>query len=80
MSKCVYYDVCDMNVHCGEEDCPYYKDKSLFVEVVKCKDCIYYGGNTYGFVCKIFSGIDTKICMNSDDYCSYGERKLEVGK
>ena len=45
------------------------------VEVVRCKDCAHWGGVTYGFVCRKFSGIDTKICMGADRYCSYGERK-----
>ena len=45
------------------------------VEVVRCKDCKHWGGVTYGFVCRKFSGIDTKICMGADRYCSYGERK-----
>lgn len=45
------------------------------VEVVRCKDCKHWGGTTYGFVCRKFSGIDTKICMGADHYCSYGERR-----
>lgn len=49
------------------------------VEVVRCKDCINWGGVTQGFVCRKFSGIETKICMGADHYCSYGERK-ENGK
>ena len=47
------------------------------VEVVRCKDCKHWGGVTYGFVCRKFSGIDTKICMGADHYCSYGERNEE---
>ena len=47
------------------------------VEVVRCKDCKHWGGATYGFVCRKFSGIDTKICMGADHYCSYGERREE---
>lgn len=47
------------------------------VEVVRCKDCIHWGGTTHGFVCRKFSGIDTKICMGADHYCSYGERREE---
>ena len=47
------------------------------VEVVRCKDCVYWGGVTYGFVCRKFSGMDTKICMGADHYCSYGERREE---
>ena len=45
------------------------------VEVVRCKDCEHWGGIIYGFVCRKFSGIETKICMHADDFCSYGERK-----
>lgn len=45
------------------------------VEVVRCKDCVNWGGVTYGFVCRKFSGIDTKICMGAEHYCSYGERR-----
>lgn len=47
------------------------------VAVVRCKDCVHWGGATYGFVCRKFSGIDTKICMGADHYCSYGERREE---
>lgn len=46
------------------------------VEVVRCKNCVHYGGVTFGFMCRKFSGIDTKICMHADGYCSYGERKV----
>jgi hypothetical protein len=45
------------------------------VEVVRCKDCEHWGGVIYGFVCRKFSGIETKICMHADDFCSHGERK-----
>lgn len=45
------------------------------VEAVRCRDCIHWGGTTYGFICRKFSGIDTKICMGADHYCSYGERR-----
>lgn len=47
------------------------------VEVVRCRDCVHWGGATYGFICRKFSGIDTKICMGADHYCSYGERREE---
>lgn len=45
------------------------------VEVVRCKDCKHYGGITYGFVCRKYSGVDTKVCTEKDHYCSYGERR-----
>lgn len=46
-------------------------------EVVRCKDCVNWGGVTHGFVCRKFSGIETRICMGADQFCSYGERKTE---
>lgn len=45
------------------------------VEVVRCKDCVHWGGVTYGFVCRKLSGIDTTIFMGADRFCSYGERR-----
>jgi hypothetical protein len=50
------------------------------IKVVRCKDCKHWGGVTYGFVCRKFSGIETKICMGADQYCSYGELKRCEGK
>lgn len=47
------------------------------VEVVRCKDCKHWGGTTFGFVCRKFSGIETKICMGADHFCSYGEKALK---
>ena len=47
------------------------------VEVVRCKECIHWGGVTHGFICRKFSGIDTKICMGADHFCSYGEKSLK---
>ena len=52
-----------------------FEETADVVEVVRCKDCIHWGGVTYGFACRKFSGIETKICMGADHYCSYGERK-----
>lgn len=45
------------------------------VEVVRCRDCVHWGGVAYGFICRKFSGIDSKICMGEDNFCSYGERR-----
>ena len=47
------------------------------VEVVRCKDCRHWGGVTFGFVCRKFSGIETKICMGAEQYCSYGCAKMD---
>lgn len=50
-----------------------------YVKVVRCKECQHWGGVTYGFTCRKFSGIETKICMGADNYCSYGEPKMKGG-
>lgn len=47
------------------------------VEVVRCRDCVHWGDVTFGFICRKFSGIDSKICMWADHFCSYGERREE---
>ena len=44
------------------------------VPVVRCRECVHWGGVTYGFICRKFSGIDHKICMGADHYCSYREK------
>lgn len=45
------------------------------VEVVRCKNCIHWGGVPFGQVCKRWSGIDLKNHTQPMDYCSCGERK-----
>ena len=47
------------------------------VEVVRCSKCKHWGGVTFGFICRKFSGENTKICMHADDFCSCGERRSE---
>ena len=37
------------------------------VEVVRCKDCVSYGGT--GWCC------EHDTCMEENDFCSYGERR-----
>lgn len=47
------------------------------VEVVRCRECEYWKCNPntteYG-VCKKVSYDDFEVVMDSDDFCSYGER------
>ena len=84
---CIHEIVCDALIKTGlpwndgeypaEAFCMAFKNKADVVEVVRCKDCVHWGGVAYGFICRKFSGIETKICMGADHYCSYGERKDE---
>ena len=45
------------------------------VEVVRCKDCKYWGGVTNGYICHAWSGINTKNYTKPTEYCARGERK-----
>lgn len=50
------------------------------VEVVRCKDCEFWGGVTFGNVCRRWSAplAGMKNCTKPDDFCSYGERRTDV--
>lgn len=75
---CIHYEICDKyapnEILSKVKRCKCFKAKADMVEVVRCKDCIHWGGVIFGFVCHKFSGIDNKICMGADRYCCYGER------
>ena len=52
--------------------CKGFKDRTKYVEVVRCKDCkhyFHYGESVYG--CRTFGMMKTK----HNGFCSYGERK-----
>lgn len=73
--KHICNDVCNPIGAC---DALKYAERAVeagYIKVVRCKDCAHWGGTTYGFICRKFSGIETKICMGADMFCSYGERK-----
>lgn len=74
--KCVHNDVCKYEVVHSTKGCEHYKDKSLCVELpCRCNDCKYY--NVYLMECHRPHCNGTMRMM---DYCSYAERKLEVGE
>jgi hypothetical protein len=45
------------------------------VEVVRCKDCVYWDGYGYSGRCETPTNGITRDLTNYDDFCSYGERK-----
>ncbi len=47
------------------------------VEVVRCKDCIKSWESCVGLRCSWFEGPDGDMIVADDDFCSYGERKVE---
>lgn len=56
--------------------------ESLKTVEVCCKDCRYYSGNGYQ-KCRLHStepdqyGSGADVCMEPDDFCSYGERRAD---
>lgn len=83
--KCIYYDKCkaDMDVAPDDtfsffpynEDCPHFKNKADFVEVVRCKDCERAIGQ--------HALVPEKLCLihrcsvPENYYCANGKRKDE---
>jgi hypothetical protein len=86
--KCIHNEVCKYEVVHSTKGCEHYKDKSLFVEVVRCKDCEHWKDTSLDTVTEKHWGEcrkplgDYRYCETSEnDYCSYAERKLrEVGE
>ena len=72
---CLKYDICPFNSETHEkENCKYFKDKTNFVEVVRCKDCLY-ATERYGHI-NCTHGVPYRNSWNKlDEYCSHGVRK-----
>lgn len=84
---CLHFNVC---LSCGEtryygensacndvqERCKYFKNKKNFVEICRCKDCLYfdYKFGSYG-VCEHPSYIGTQ--MFDLNYCGYAEPRTK---
>ena len=46
------------------------------VEVVRCRECIYWTGVALGMRCKLYSfPPNVWICSKPDDFCSKGQRE-----
>lgn len=71
-NDCLYYDVCPLGLAIQGKTgvCLKFKNKSDFVEVVRCKKCKRY--STEFQMCLRSSGITN---AKPDDFCSYGERR-----
>ena len=85
---CVHYDVCVIVEHSdtdydhySEYGCEDFKNKADFAEVVRCENCKFYeeveyfsydSENPTKNVCRLLTRQ-----MQSDDFCSYGERGTE---
>ena len=48
------------------------------IDIVRCKECKYYGKFPTWSVCTYWSGDPyEQASVNEDDFCSYGERESE---
>lgn len=83
---CIHEKVCGYYAEFEDEadDCPHFKNKADFVEVVRCKDCNkfiekgeeYLLNKKFGVCEKSRTGFfDDGEEVYEDDFCSYGERK-----
>lgn len=81
-NDCLYCKTCYMVEHYGidlaenqqEKCCAMYKDKTNFVEVIRCKDCKWHWERE----CKnpyIHMTNPCSMYTYSTDFCSYGERR-----
>lgn len=94
--KCIHYEMCEWHENLipdtivtffpHNEDCPLFKNKADFVEVVRCKNCKHYhsygrtsllvdGKNIKAGWCQRRMRYDEEHRMLPTDFCSYGEPK-----
>lgn len=86
-SDCLYFERCvslgvELNIEKNREadkNCLRFKDATDVVEVVRCRDCVYYSR----FPCKNQDGYDghchgTNHGTCDSGYCSFGRRKVRI--
>lgn len=77
---CIHYGICSEYVSPCEsfpetDGCPCFKNKADVVEVVRCKDCIYYKSNCcFNRQWDFESSVEVPL-VRENDFCSYGERR-----
>ena len=84
---CMHYKTCRIAYRNGDDrvlqnsPCANFKNKSNFVEVVRCKDCNHWNcvsKITEHMGCDIFCDLyGREYPTNPEDFCSYGERRTD---
>ena len=88
---CIHFDVCGYHIteltQMTVNECPDFKPKSRFVEVVRCKECKYRGDYACPMVYEQHIDYDDDGYFESDyilhdkttdeGFCDYGERSEE---
>ena len=84
---CIHYGICDPYVAPNESfpevgGCKCFVSTADVVEVVRCKDCIHSRNMPLGLCYLHTEPYDNAkgykgdaVCVEPNDYCSYGERK-----
>ena len=78
---CVHFGICKKGFPFADGKgggwCEDFIRKADYVEVVRCKNCEFWGGVIFGNVCRRWSAplAGMKNCTMPDDFCSYGERR-----
>ena len=83
--NCLHFDVCrdyynEMPTDCEKMDfltteCNgHYKDKSEYVKVVRCRDCVHYKATDTGCWCDMALNLND-AAVTPQHYCSKGERR-----
>lgn len=87
--ECLYFEVCAFRyetlckgtkVEDLIHDCTKFKDRSKYIEVVRCKDCKYWHEGTGWCDQHSYFEEDEWKMFDEDDFCSYGERKYDGSK
>lgn len=89
--ECIHYEVCGKGAIEGmdydqylfesrcprvEFDCPDFKPKSNFVEVVRCKDCRRFVDNKEAYVMYCTRELKN-LNVKPNDFCSFAEKALK---
>lgn len=79
--NCIHNEVCKYEVVHSTKGCEHYKDKSLCVEVVRCKDCIHrYKPTRCALWYATVGNVEYFTDKGEDFYCERGEtqEKAEI--
>lgn len=91
--NCIHYDACEDWANVGNlnelgfpfecegdtKPCAFFKDNSLFVEVVRCKDCIHrYKPTKCALWYATVGNVEYFTDRGEDFYCEWGETQEQV--
>ena len=82
-NKCFHYTVCNGDVGFGYAECPEFTSKENTIEIVRCRDCVYWQEtckdpifNLVWGQCKCpESPYRHEEDISSNDFCSYAYRR-----